>query len=149
MVSTHAGLPTEREQKTRIQSDQHWIQRYQQLEWEAFLGAWNQQPTLQSSKPLSIPQRPVESVIRPLDEWSLGRQEFLLPKLSQLHLPVLWVAGEADTRYVELARSYQSENKDFRLYLCPGAGHRVPWDQPNLFWQNVKEFLNETGMDPA
>jgi pimeloyl-ACP methyl ester carboxylesterase len=46
---------------------------------------------------------------------------------------VLWIAGERDAKYVAEGERAVSILPDAELWICPGAGHRVPWEQPDQF----------------
>ena len=61
--------------------------------------------------------------------------------LGGVIMPTLWVAGAHDQKYVDAARRAVEKLTDARLWICPDAAHRVPWEQPVKFVQRLREFL--------
>ena len=76
---------------------------------------------------------------RGLLEWSLAKQEDLLDKLKDLSLPVLWVVGEDDAKYVEIGRRVAEVLPFGRLEVAP-TGHRVPWEW-EAFAESLADFV--------
>ncbi len=83
-----------------------------------------------------------------LDDWQvqaygpLSMRLNLLPKLSGLSVPTLWVRG-ADDPLVgagELADAHAA-TPNSRLVTMAGAGHLVSYDRPEEFTRLVREFL--------
>ncbi|HYO76993.1 MAG TPA: alpha/beta fold hydrolase, partial [Thermoanaerobaculia bacterium] len=77
---------------------------------------------------------------RQLREWSPA--VLPPPRLEQLDTPILWIAGERDARYVEIAKRATERLPRAELWLCPDAGHRVPWEQPDAFVSRLQSFLD-------
>jgi 2-succinyl-6-hydroxy-2,4-cyclohexadiene-1-carboxylate synthase len=63
------------------------------------------------------------------------------PRLELIETPVLWVAGERDLKYVDIARSAVARLPHAELWICPDAGHRVPWEQPGALVARVRDFI--------
>ena len=63
------------------------------------------------------------------------------PKLEDITTEVLWIAGERDWKYAEIAERAVARLPNARLWICRGAGHRVPWEQPEAFSEELREFL--------
>jgi pimeloyl-ACP methyl ester carboxylesterase len=78
---------------------------------------------------------------RELRELSPGVLEPLGPRLGAITIPVLWVAGERDHFYVEIARRAVGLLPNAELWICPDAGHRVLWEQPRLFASRLRSFV--------
>jgi pimeloyl-ACP methyl ester carboxylesterase len=83
-----------------------------------------------------------------LDDWQVaaygpGSMRLnLLPELTGLSVPTLWVRG-ADDRLVgaaELAAAHAA-TPNSRLATIAGAGHIVTYDRPDEFTRLVREFL--------
>ncbi len=64
------------------------------------------------------------------------------PRLEAIETPVLWVAGERDVKYVEIGKRAVERLPHGELWICPDAGHRVPWEQPERFIERLRAFLD-------
>ncbi len=150
IVSAHPGLENEADRADRRASDAAWATRALAGDWQNFLTAWNAQPVLgdtamrdpQASGRLIMRRR---EIARSFVDWSLGAQEPLWDRLGKISIPVLWVAGENDTKFNALAERAVSLIPNARLAIAPGAGHRVPWEAEAWFARRVSEFLKAGG----
>ena len=146
IVSAHPGLENESERATRRSLDAEWATRALTGNWQQFLDAWNAQPVLgnaairdpQASGRLMQRRR---EVARSFVDWSLGAQEPLWPRLGEISIPVLWIAGENDAKFRALAERATALMPNAHLATAPGAGHRVPWDADEWFAEKVASFL--------
>jgi hypothetical protein len=57
-----------------------------------------------------------------------------------LHIPVLLIVGELDTKFTEIARSMAQALPQSQLCIVPGAGHAVHLEQPEEFDALVGDF---------
>ena len=146
IVSANPGLENDREQANRRAIDAEWATRALTGNWQQFLDAWNAQPILgntairdpQASGRLMQRRR---EVARSFVDWSLGAQEPLWDRLHEISIPVLWVAGENDAKFLALAERAVSLMPNAHLATAPGAGHRVPWEAETWFAAEVARFL--------
>jgi 2-succinyl-6-hydroxy-2,4-cyclohexadiene-1-carboxylate synthase len=146
IVSAHPGLETEADRATRRASDTEWATRALTGNWQEFLDAWNSQPVLadapmrdqQASGSLVMRRR---EIARSFVDWSLGAQEPLWDRLGEITVPVLWIAGENDAKFLALAERAVPLIQHAHLAIAPGAGHRVPWEAEPWFADQVARFL--------
>jgi 2-succinyl-6-hydroxy-2,4-cyclohexadiene-1-carboxylate synthase len=146
IVSAHPGLEHEAERIARRTSDAEWATRALAGNWQDFLTKWNAQPVLgaapmrdaQASSGLVMRRR---EIARSFVDWSLGAQEPLWGRLAEIAIPVLWIAGAKDPKYVELAKRAVSQMPNAHFAIAPGAGHRVPWEAEGWFSDQVTHFL--------
>lgn len=139
-----APLPDERE--PRLVADENLAQRFENEPWESIVSAWENHPVF-GGKPIPFVRR--ESDFRRADlagafrAWSLGHQENLTPRLSGLGIPILWITGEQDSRYHEIARRVASQlpQASIEFVSIPNSGHRVPWEQSQAFQTHFSSFL--------
>lgn len=67
-------------------------------------------------------------------------------RLGELTLPVLVLAGEADAKFVTLARRLAAEiGASATLAVVPGAGHAAHLEQPDAFLAAVRPWMVDTG----
>ena len=55
--------------------------------------------------------------------------------------PALIIAGEVDTKYVDLGRRLARAIRLARLEIIPGAGHAIHLERPEAFTASVAAFL--------
>ncbi len=139
IVSAHPGLIEAAARRDRAQVDEAWLKRLGALDWASFQRAWEAQ-TVFAGKHRLIDWPPFHPAMeRSLLDWSLARQENLLDQLAGLSLPVLWVVGEHDAKYVEIGRRVARALPFADLEIAP-AGHRVPWEW-KAFAETLATFL--------
>ncbi len=146
IISTHPGLEDPREREARRASDANWAASALTANWADFLNEWNAQPLL-GGQPVrddradrSLAQRRRE-IARSFIDWSLGAQEPIWDRLQDIRVPVLWIAGETDTRYLDLARRATARIPRARLAIAPATGHRVPWQAEEWLANQVATFI--------
>lgn len=145
-ISAHSGLVDQKQKKQRQQLDQEWAQRFLIEDWDSLIDAWNAQPVFAGShskfeRTESLFSRKLLNSA--LINWSLGKQEDLSPRLAELDIPILWIAGNNDEAHKKLALKQTFRHPDSRIYLAPNAGHRVPWDATSDFVHEIKLFLSK------
>jgi 2-succinyl-6-hydroxy-2,4-cyclohexadiene-1-carboxylate synthase len=144
IVSAHPGL--EETRSSRRAADAEWASLALTGNWQQFLDAWNAQPILRTTPPRDprtsgnlITRR--REIARSFVDWSLGNQEPLWDRLGDIAIPVLWIAGENDPKFLQLAERAVSLMPKGYLAIAPGAGHRVPWEAETWFADQVASFL--------
>lgn len=151
IVSAHPGLPDEHERLLRMASDAEWAGLALTSDWNQFLDRWSGQAVLQefgvkseehSARRGKLVNRR-RAIARSFMDWSLGKQQDLRPALSQLDLPLLWIAGERDEKFATLAREAVAILSRGQLEIVPSVGHRVPWEAPESFLASLRPFLAE------
>ncbi len=80
-------------------------------------------------------------IARSFVDWSLGAQQPLWERLPEISVPVLWVAGENDAKFREIAERAVAAIPNATLAIAPGCGHRVPWENPEWLAEKVARFL--------
>ncbi len=121
--------------------DEEWAQRFEYDEWSSLMRDWNAQPVFGGHALLRDEgDYDRRELARQLREWSPA--VLPPPSLESIDTPVLWIAGERDAKYVEIARRAVARLPHAELWICPDAGHRVPWEQPDAFVQRLRDFLD-------
>lgn len=141
-IIVSAGLNLEEGREARVAQDEAWASRFEADPSDRVIADWNAQPLfggrLDARFERDFDRQAVAAALR---QYSPGLLPPLRPHLSSLRLPVLWIAGEHDERYAALAREAVTLLPNASLWICPGAWHRVPWEQPEAFLTRVTEFL--------
>lgn len=122
------GLLTEEQTVLRWEEDKHWSKRFATESMEEVLFDWYHQGVFSS---LTDEQREDlvdfrsdnlgSQVACMLRATSLAKQPYLLDELKQQSLPLLYVCGERDQKFRQLA-----ETKGFNLQNCERCGSQCP-----------------------
>jgi len=130
-------------ERDRRERDEAWARRFESDDWEMLLRDWNAQPLFGGH---AMP-RDERAFDRPALARALrDRSPAVLPpvseRLQQIGIPVLWIAGERDTKYVAEGRRAVELLPRAELAIVPGAAHRVPWEQPVAFRALLRGFVS-------
>lgn len=141
IISAHTGGGADPE---RLERDRGWADLARK-DWPRFVEEWSAQ-TVFGGRPMpwerSFGAERREAIASGFERWSLGAQEDLLPRLAAIECPVLWLAGEEDTKYVETGRRACEVLPQGRLEVVAGCGHRVPWDGAESCAEGIRSFLS-------
>ena len=151
LVSCHPGL-AEDDVDGRAQrraADEAWARRFESDAEEEIRRAWEAQPVLASgARPgeagagtgwtLPAPRAAIAVAMR---RFSLAGQPDFGPRLARWQTPLLWVTGEEDWKFDDLAGWLRTTGARAAFSSCPGAGHRVPWDNPAAFVETLQRWL--------
>jgi 2-succinyl-6-hydroxy-2,4-cyclohexadiene-1-carboxylate synthase len=145
IISAHPGLEADADREARRASDARWANMALTGNWQDFLTAWNAQPILggemrnsQASGSLVMRRR---EIARSFVDWSLGAQQPLWERLHEIQIPVLWVVGENDPKFIDLAHKAVAQIPKATLAIAPNSGHRVPWEAEAWLADKVAGFL--------
>lgn len=143
IVSAGLGIEDARERVERRERDEIWARRFESDPWSQVVRDWNRQSLFEGRDVVrnesDFDRRALAAALR---EWSPAVLPPLAPRLHEIEIPVLWVAGERDEKYAAEAKLAVDLLPSGELWICPGAGHRVIWDQPALFTDRLREFLD-------
>lgn len=151
--SASPGIEDEGERARRRAADEELARSIEVGGIEAFVDRWQAQPLFASQARLPrtvwerqrrqrLAQRSV-GLANSLRGMGAGAQEFLLPRLTALRLPALFIAGALDERYAAEARRMAITVSSGELCVIPEAGHAVHLEQPAAFAAAVRRFLAE------
>ena len=138
IVSAGLGIEGDAQRQARREADERWAQRFETDEWEALMRDWNAQPVFGLNGVPPSRRRHQRDFVRAelardLREFSPAVMPPIADRLHEISIPVLWIAGERDERYVAEGKRAVKLLPHGELWICPDAGHRVPWEQPQLF----------------
>jgi 2-succinyl-6-hydroxy-2,4-cyclohexadiene-1-carboxylate synthase len=121
--------------------DDAWARRFESQEWSSLMRDWNAQSVFGGHV---LERREADYDRRELARQLREESPAMLPppRLESIETPLLWIAGERDAKYVEIARAAVARLPHAELWICPDAGHRVPWEQPESFVARLRDFLD-------
>ncbi len=149
IVSANPGTSSIEEHATRKKLDHKWAQKFLKNDWPTLLTEWNRQSLFQVPNPAKDSVQLIRDekdfdrakLAEALENWSIAHQENLAPRLAKVTQPVLWLAGEHDEKYRCLLSGFaQVSNHQYKE--ISQAAHRIPWDHPSEFKNEIRNFLN-------
>ncbi len=128
ILSAHPGLENLSDKKQRLSRDEEWAEKILKLEKDAFLKKWNEQAVfgdhkLQFSTDQYLMRR--EFYAWAFSHWSLVRQDNLRNPLLKTDLPVHFLAGQRDEKFVSILKEMPRIINKFSFEVVLGAGHRL------------------------
>lgn len=145
VVGADPGTSSEKEKKKQLRKDREWARKLTNQPIEKLIEEWNDQPVFCGLQNLSLRELGylnAKKISRQFEVFSKGRQRNLVPELSQMRNPlILFVSGEKDEKYSSVGEKLASSCKTVEFKVIPGAGHRVPWENPNEFSLAVCRFI--------
>jgi 2-succinyl-6-hydroxy-2,4-cyclohexadiene-1-carboxylate synthase len=118
-----------------------WHHKFLNDPWDELMDAWNQQPIFcgdvvhRREKDFSR-----EILAEAFKAWDVKNQDNLKEQIEALEIPILWIVGELDQKYVAIAKQMNFSGRS-KISIAPQAGHRVPWQNQLWFKNEVKQFL--------
>ncbi len=150
LVGTSAGIEDARERSERRQADEGVAARLADVGdagLPAFIDLWLENPLFEqlSERQADRPSRLVNraaGLAGALRHLGVGTQLPLWAQARGLNMPVLVVAGEKDPKFVALGERLAAAIGPNALFLLvPGAGHSVPFEQPEAFASLIRSFV--------
>ena len=147
LVSATAGIDDAAERAARRRSDEGLATRVEEEGLEPFVRWWLEQPLFATLPPeaAELDSRltgTAAGLASSLRLAGTGAQEPLWDRVSSLTMPVLVVAGDLDTKYVQLAeRLAATIGSSARLAVIAGAGHACHLERTDRFLAVLEPFL--------
>ncbi|RDB37215.1 MAG: hypothetical protein DCC88_00865 [Spirobacillus cienkowskii] len=146
IISANPGLLNNSDKQARILNDKLWSHRFLTEKWEFVLHLWNSQDIFLNSK---INFNRAENnfnkieIANILNKFSLGKQENLREKIKNLDIPILWLAGENDIKFIKILYEMKDINKKIEAKTILDSGHRSPWENQAEFVKISLNFINK------
>jgi 2-succinyl-6-hydroxy-2,4-cyclohexadiene-1-carboxylate synthase len=145
IVSADPGLSSREEKELQLRKDQQWAERFRSECLESLLEEWDALPVfcgLPNAAPRNFNDWNPEKISGLFDVFSKGRQRDLLPELRKLKKPpLLFISGQRDEKYTQVGKELSEACPMVEHQIIPQSGHRVPWENPEPFFEMVWEFM--------
>ena len=145
------GIADDEERAARVRSDEAMAERIERDGAEAFVDTWERVPLFASQLALPAETRAAIRATRTantatglansLRGMGAGAQDPLQDRVAGISVPTLLIAGELDTKYVEIARDMARTMPDATMHAIEGAGHAAHLERPEAFQRPLLEFL--------
>jgi len=144
IISANPGINDEK--STRLAQDKKLAMSFGNKEWAALMEEWENQDVFKNAT--FRPKRNEVDFHRPflahcLQNWSLALQDNLCSKIQSLNIPICWITGGDDKKYLSMAKSIQLKHPKSKKVVIPGSGHRVPWEAQHEFLLELEKFYND------
>ena len=147
LISGTAGIEDSVERQNRIASDEKLANRITQIGVPSFIDEWLSLPMFAGLTP-ETNQREMRicntatALASSLRLCGAGKQQPTWTRLKELTMPVLIIAGQKDTKFVELAnRMADSIGSQSQLKIIANSGHTPHLEQPEQFLGVLQSFL--------
>ena len=143
IISAHTGLSSIKDKEIRKKIDYEWS-LLAESNFDLFLNNWDKQNVFSDSMPIyrDYTQLNIASQISTsFKNWSLSNQKYLNPFLPNIRIPVCWVVGEKDPKFVEIGKTATTLIPNSELIISQSSGHRVPWDDQKFTLNTIKRFI--------
>jgi 2-succinyl-6-hydroxy-2,4-cyclohexadiene-1-carboxylate synthase len=150
LESASPGLKDPSEREKRRRSDEALAASIEREGVPTFIERWERLPLFASQKTLPFGcrealhrqrlQNNATGLALSLRGVGTGVQPSLHARLPTLHMPVLLIAGELDTKFTMIAKHMAQALPQSQLHIILAAGHTVHLEQPQLFTSLVGYF---------
>jgi 2-succinyl-6-hydroxy-2,4-cyclohexadiene-1-carboxylate synthase len=151
LESVSPGIDDPMERDARFAGDAQLAASIERDGLEPFVERWQSQPLFASQSRLPVAaldeqrrQRLENSPLglaNSLRGMGAGAQDDLRPRLHEIEVPTLVLAGELDARYAALAPILAGAIAGAEQHVIPGAGHTTHLEQPDAYASLVTGFL--------
>ncbi|HSN02936.1 MAG TPA: alpha/beta fold hydrolase [Acidimicrobiales bacterium] len=125
-------------------ADEQLAQRIEEIGADAFLAEWLAQPLFATLRDVDAASRSRDSegLAASLRLAGTGTQAWLAPRLAEIAMPVLALAGSLDAKFVGEASAIAAAVANGRFALVEGAGHAAHLERPATCATLVEDFLS-------
>jgi 2-succinyl-6-hydroxy-2,4-cyclohexadiene-1-carboxylate synthase len=146
LLSATRGIGDKVEREERRERDNDLAERIISLGSEEFIEEWLTKPMFST-----LPFDPAERSARSTDAQGManslrssgtGTQEFLSPRLGEIQVPTLCIAGSLDKKFVGEGNHLAQRIKNGSLVVVEDASHAVHLEKPEEVAKLVATFLS-------
>lgn len=153
LESASPGLKHSHERATRAARDAELAERIEREGLENFVEEWTNLPlfatqarlpeTTRAALKQQRLQNNAQGLANSLRGLSVGVQASLWNVLPVIRIPTLLIAGQLDEKFSEIAAQMARAMPNAKLEIVADAGHAVHLEQPNIFDELVRDFVQE------
>jgi 2-succinyl-6-hydroxy-2,4-cyclohexadiene-1-carboxylate synthase len=146
-VSGHCGLSEILEREQRKINDLAWSKKLLEMEPNFFLKEWNNQSVFGGysivEEKRNLKKGEAEKWSQILLAYSLANQEFLLPELKNVNVPIYFISGSSDKKFTALHATYLQSLNLAKHFIVKDSFHRVPWENQEVFVNVLAEIIED------
>jgi 2-succinyl-6-hydroxy-2,4-cyclohexadiene-1-carboxylate synthase len=152
LESASAGLASPVARQARQKQDLAIARQLRQpdLDWAEFIKQWYQQTVFQglSNHPnfselitQRLQNRPL-ALAKSLENTGLGSQPYLGDMLITNQIPLLFLAGEEDDKFVKINQELAASCPTAELWIVSNCSHNIHYQQPQQWIQGVQRWFS-------
>jgi 2-succinyl-6-hydroxy-2,4-cyclohexadiene-1-carboxylate synthase len=148
LIGVHPGIVSDEERDDRRRSDEELAAHIERVGTAAFIDEWLSQPMFEAIRHLDHDDRlgnSAHGLAESLRRLGTGTQEVLDARMAEITCPVLLLAGQRDTKFVQLAKRMEKRLTNARLETIAGAGHACHLEQPDATVEVLRAWLDSVG----
>lgn len=145
VLGASRGIADHDERAQRLARDEALASHLEDVGTEQFLREWLAQPLFARLGPRSEPESrslDARGLADSLRRAGTGTQEWLGPRLADLAVPTLALAGAADVKFTKEARAIADTVADGHFATILDAGHAAHLEQPERTAEVIEGFLD-------
>ena len=145
LIGANPGIDDEDERARRRADDDRLAARIHEIGIEAFLDEWTALPlfggrTVTADERADRSRNTADGLANSLRLAGTGAQDSLWPRLRELNMPVLALAGDRDTKFSAIARQLADAAPRGEWALVPGAAHAAHLERPDEVVELIRSF---------
>jgi 2-succinyl-6-hydroxy-2,4-cyclohexadiene-1-carboxylate synthase len=143
VLGASRGIEDPSTRAQRRESDEQLARRIEQIGADAFLAEWLAQPLFATLGDVEAQTRSRDGagLAASLRLAGTGTQAWLGPRLGELSMPILALAGSLDVKFTDEARAIAAATPRGLVALVEGAGHAAHLERPAECAALVEDFL--------
>lgn len=150
LESGHFGISSETERQSRQSLDAHRADEIMS-DYSSFLRYWEDISLFNTPharainsayKQIQQNQQPIW-IANSLLGFGAGTMPCVENRLTSLHMPVLLLVGEDDSKFKAINQRMHLMLPYSYLSIIKGAGHRVHWDNPKMWQKEIEMFISQ------
>jgi 2-succinyl-6-hydroxy-2,4-cyclohexadiene-1-carboxylate synthase len=132
LISTNIGLKDPTSRLNRLKNDYKWAEKFRNDPWEKLMKDWESQSLFKGSFKPTRNEKDYnrEDLALHLENFSLANQEYLLPDIAKLNLPIQWITGSLDHNAESQAKDVAANHSHSKHLSIPNGTHRVHFEFP-------------------
>ena len=155
-ISGNPGLQSASQRDQRWQADQRLAKQLQTQSLEIFLENWYRQSVFASIPPEILEAEVQRKMLRADPAWpailrgaSVAKQPNYWPRLNELSMPTLVIAGENDEKYRDFAVQIGNKcaNPNLKTEIVADCGHMVHRQATEVLVRLIGEFISSNASD--
>lgn len=142
--SDSLNISISKERHSRRQNDNEWAENFLNMPWSDLLSVWNAQVVFHGSKaePIRCEKDYSRNLLAlALRQWSLSRQNNFRKFMNKYSSKILWLVGDRDKKFLDLAMILQKEVEALEVGIIPESSHRVLFDQPCALAEKIQAII--------
>ncbi len=148
LVGATPGIADERDRAARRDADERLADTIERIGVDAFLDDWLAQPLfagliVDDQQRADRQRNTARGLAASLRVAGTGAQASLWPRLGELDMPVLAIAGELDEKYAAIGRQIAATVPDGRFAEIAGAGHAAHLQDPDQVVSVLRSWLHD------